>query len=1148
MTRMRIGWIAAAIPVMLVLTGARPKQPVLDLLRAEGNRISSGVSSLNRGKDAEGAPAVASDRYAGGDPCRAPAGTRDIRVSSARELGRALAQAKPGDHIRMADGVYRGTFVLSRSGTKDQPITLCGTRAAILEVGTIQTGYAFHLRGASHCNLVGFTVRKARKGIMADRASYNDLRGLEVHTIGDEGIHLRAFSHHNRVRDSWVHDVGLDTPFYGEAVYLGSARSNWGTYTRGRPDASDFNQVTDNVLGPNVTAEGVDAKEGTRGGVIAGNLFHGSGATAADSWVDLKGSDYRVERNRGTYDPKRPWRGPVEVNRSSGGWGERNVVGEHHAVPLGVREGRPYRYVKEGARAVSLLLPRRTLPYTLPELAACFPQSVEKLGPGLVLLHEHVLGGPGSRVDIRRDHVREVRLRSTPRGYATLIGVQNDIRILGSNEGRVLIRSWDPATNAPDLASRDGRAFVTTVVGRMDWDLVEATDMGYGTGWASGAAWKGRPGERAKGNVSRSRFERNFFGAYTFECDSMRWTDNIFANNDIYGFDPHDNSDYFLVTGNQAFGNTRHGIIFSRGCRGNVLRGNASFSNGGHGIMFDDGKVVNDGNPRHRYPMRPEVNVMEDNEVWGNDVGIALQGAMDHVIRGNRIRDNRFGIRLDGSDRTRISNNTILRSKEFAVHLLDGSDDNRITDNRVQGGEGGIVTHESRHNIIEDNTFTGIIGQGVRLEGRTGHTSVNRNQIFGRGSKAIDLTRARSAEVLRPKGNAMQGWMFPREPLPALVLWSTILGVPFLSSLVVRRRRVPRRRRIPTGTATLLLLLSVAGAGHAEQTISLTARMSAVQDDNIFKYSDSQLRDIENGTTPFRYGITDASDMVIAPSLALQWQQELADARRRALRVRVDGAFYGANAAANFGEVEGTWREYFDSIRRLTFAYGYTPDRFLRRLYDADLTAVPQEERYRDAHYDAHSALAAWRHEIPFMTSLEWAYRFDRRIHESNFRERDSDFHVVQAALGWEGLEHDGSVHFKAGHTWRLARAEDGDPGLEGDLSYHGPEVGFDGRVGFGTLPLGWLFGDAAYSVERKVHDSDRPSDTANFGRTDIVQVLELGLGLEAAPRWLARAFYRRGWSRANIPTASLDTEIGDYDQNQFGVTLEWTNVLQRRP
>jgi parallel beta-helix repeat protein len=1148
MIRVRVGLLAAAVPLLLVLTGAKTKQLVLDLLREEGNRINLSMKSLNRGKPVA-VPPVASDRYASGDPCGAPAGTRAVRVANARELVKALANAKPGDHIRMADGVYRGGFVVRRSGTEDQPITLCGTRAAILEVGTIQSGYALHLQGASHWKLAGFTVRRARKGIMTDGASHNELSALEVHTIGDEGVHFRRHSHDNLIRDSWIHHVGRDTPFYGEAVYLGSARSNWRTYTRGRPDASDRNRVIGNVLGPEVTAEGVDAKEGTRGGVIAGNVFHGHGATAADSWVDLKGSEYRVEGNRGTYDPKRPWRGAVVISASPGGWGERNVVGENHPVPIGAQDGRmPYRFSHRPRAAVTLLLPPRSLPYTLTELAACFPQTVERLSPGVLMLHENILAGPGTRLVVRRADVRELRLRSNERAYVSLIGMQNEMVFAGSNAGRVWIRSWDPARNSADVKSRDGRAFLTTIVGRMDMDLVEVTDMGYGTGWASGAAWKGRTsGGRAKGSVSRSRFERNFFGAYTFECDSMRWTDNIFANNDIYGFDPHDNSDYFLVTGNQAFGNTKHGIIFSRGCRGNVLRGNASFSNRGHGIMFDDGKVLNDGNPRHAHPVRPTANVIEDNEVWGNDVGIALQGAMEHVIRGNRVRDNRHGIRLDGADHNLISNNAVLRSRGFAMHLLDGSDNNRIMGNEVQGGEGGIVTQESRHNIIEENAIGAIVGKGVRLEGRAGNSSVNRNQIFGRGSKAIDLTTARSGQVIHPKGNRTQGWMFPREPLPALVLWGAILGVPLVSSLVVRRRRIPRR--VTTGGAALLLLLGLAGTARADgQTVSLTASMSAVHDDNTFKYSDSQIREIESGTAPWRYGISEPRDMVMGPALALQWQQEMLESRRRTLRLRVDGAIYSSNAAANFGEVEGTWREYFDAVRRLSLAYGYAPDRLLRRLYDSDLTALPATDRYRDARYDAHGGLAAWRHEVPFATSLEWAYRFDRRIHDQGFRERDSDFHVVEAGVGWEPAENTGALRLKAGHTWRLARAEDNDPGLEGDLSYHGPEVGVQGRMGLSMLTLGWLFADAGYSIEQRIHDSDRPTDTANFGRKDIVQAIEVGLGLEAAPRWQARAFYRHGRSRANIPTAGLDTELGDYDQNQVGVTLEWTNILQRRP
>jgi hypothetical protein len=269
--------------------------------------------------------------------------------------------------------------------------------------------------------------------------------------------------------------------------------------------------------------------------------------------------------------------------------------------------------------------------------------------------------------------------------------------------------------------------------------------------------------------------------------------------------------------------------------------------------------------------------------------------------------------------------------------------------------------------------------------------------------------------------------------------------------------------------------------------------------------------------------------------------------RRRSFRLRADGAIYSENSRANFSEIEGMWRESFAGVRRWSLSYSYAPDRLLRKLYDADLTSLPSTERYRDARYSAHGVAAAWRHAVPFATSLEWAYRFDRRIHDAGFRERDSDFHVAQVGLGWDGLAHDASLQLVGSHTWRLARAEDDDPGAEDDLSYHAPELGMKGRVGLYSFTSGAWFGDAGYSIERRVHDSDRLNDS-NAGRTDLVQALELGVGVEQPQRWQARAFYRHGRCRADLASnVPLDSELGSYDQNQFGVTLEWTKRLLQR-
>ena len=47
---------------------------------------------------------------------------------------------------------------------------------------------------------------------------------------------------------------------------------------------------------------------------------------------------------------------------------------------------------------------------------------------------------------------------------------------------------------------------------------------------------------------SRTRpFKNNHFGGYTFGATGMLWKDNLFAHNDVYGLDPHDDSNNALV-------------------------------------------------------------------------------------------------------------------------------------------------------------------------------------------------------------------------------------------------------------------------------------------------------------------------------------------------------------------------------------------------------------------------------------------------------------------------------------------------------------------------------------------------------------------------------------------------------------------------
>lgn len=253
-------------------------------------------------------------------PVKCPTAT--VRVSTADDLTKALSAAQPGDVIALADGTYSGTFVAKTSGTSAAPVFLCGGSGAVLDGGDVKSGYGFHLDGASWWRLVGFTVRNAQKGVIADKSQHSVIQGLTVQNIGDEGIHLRSFSSDNLVVGNTVRDTGRRREKFGEGIYIGSATSNWEKYSQGGPDRSDRNVIRGNSISA-TTAESVDIKEGTSSGVLVGNVFDGSALSkeGGDSWVDVKGNSWLIQDNRGTHSLLDGF----QTHNVADGWGTGNV-------------------------------------------------------------------------------------------------------------------------------------------------------------------------------------------------------------------------------------------------------------------------------------------------------------------------------------------------------------------------------------------------------------------------------------------------------------------------------------------------------------------------------------------------------------------------------------------------------------------------------------------------------------------------------------------------------------------------------------------------------------------------------------------------------------------------------------------------------
>lgn len=257
-----------------------------------------------------------------------PVGHRIVNVATASALKSALLDAKPADEIVMADGVYNGKFVIEAnvSGTVSKPITLRGSRNAILDANSTSTGYVLHLQ-ANYWIIKGFTITNGLKGIMIDGSRHSVIDSVKVTGIGEEAIHLRKYSSQDTIQNCEITNTGLKTADYGEGIYIGSAKNNWATYTNGNPDLCDSNRILNNKIGPGISAESIDVKEGTTGGIIKGNSFDAtgiSGANGGDSWMDVKGNYYLVENNTGFNPGGTIFKDGYQVHVAVSGWGNYN--------------------------------------------------------------------------------------------------------------------------------------------------------------------------------------------------------------------------------------------------------------------------------------------------------------------------------------------------------------------------------------------------------------------------------------------------------------------------------------------------------------------------------------------------------------------------------------------------------------------------------------------------------------------------------------------------------------------------------------------------------------------------------------------------------------------------------------------------------
>ena len=461
---------------------------------------------------------------------------------------------------------------------------------------------------------------------------------------------------------------------------------------------------------------------------------------------------------------------------------DRSAAATRQARRLGVPQLIPATGTGTDAGTAQLptlaLAPRET-PYTLAELRRLVPGAFAEVpgAAGALLLDTNVEVPVGATLVID-EQTPDVRLQSRAAGFATIIS-RGTTTVAGTAQTPVVISSWDPQLRAPDPTSTDGRSFVLQSGGRMDVDHARFSHLGFGTGTSSGVAWRGAApdvagaasdAERvpARGTVTNSEFTHNHFGAYTHEARDMRWTGNTFANNEEYGFDPHDFSNNFVVEANTAHHNGKHGFIFSRGCDGNVLRGNTAYANEGHGFMIDDGRSTASAEAEAR------IDTSDDNLVTGNVAydnagsGVELEGGSGNVVSANQLTRNDIGVRAKDGAAASVTDNVIADSVRYGVHVLDPAARVSIDRNQISGSWAAVNLAAESSATVGANTVTDVSTPLVVAD------------VAQRDPSWVE----RLGQFLR--------WN------PVLVLWGLVLGVPLTVALLKFVRTPPWLRRRTT--------------------------------------------------------------------------------------------------------------------------------------------------------------------------------------------------------------------------------------------------------------------------------------------------------------------------------------------------------------
>ncbi|WP_235777006.1 right-handed parallel beta-helix repeat-containing protein [Rhizobium mesoamericanum] len=408
--------------------------------------------------------------------------------------------------------------------------------------------------------------------------------------------------------------------------------------------------------------------------------------------------------------------------------------------------------LSHAARAQGLLYPRiiviQSGIYTLGSLAMQLDSMageplVERDGD-IVTLRAPLLVGEGAGLILSGQEASTYRLSATAGAF---VAVGGTLYIQDTT-----VTSWDEALQKPRSSGPDTRGiFRPFIVGWSNSEMYIGgsvlDSLGYAASKSFGLTFSAGPKTIAKarerlrnptGIVVENYFHNFEYGFYSYEADDISLIGNEYANNVLYGVDPHDRSQRLLIALNTAHDTmVKHGIIISRGVDASWKIGNVVFHNKGSGLMLDRDSVDN-----LLYGNLSFENVQDGLTFFESSCNLAVANAF--------VENGRSGVRMRNSWDITVHDNAIVHNKLEAISgyisdlsLAEGEHKRDL----VMDPYVPLTTFTASDNLISAN------GKGIKAAGVSGLT-LAQNEFHDQEGRLLDGdARPFEGHVLRFNGH-----------------------------------------------------------------------------------------------------------------------------------------------------------------------------------------------------------------------------------------------------------------------------------------------------------------------------------------------------------------------------------------------------------